>query len=46
MGQTRGQLDFTFETTKVDLAGPIGPQQLDRGGASHHPVARPVHLPL
>ena len=45
VGQTRGQLDFALETTEVDLAGPIGPQQLDRRGAPHHAVAGPVDLP-
>ena len=45
VGQARGQLDLALEATKVDLAGPIGPQQLDRRGPPHHAVASPVDLP-
>ena len=44
MGETRGQLDFALEATEVDLAGPIGPQQLDRRGPPHHAVAGAVDL--
>ena len=39
VGEPRGQLDFALEATQVELAGPIGPQQLDRRRPSHHAVA-------
>ena len=44
VGETRGQLDFALEPTQVDLASPIGPQQLDRRGPPHHAVARTIDL--